>query len=99
MELLLLLLFLLWRTQIFFWSNLIALNAASNSRYIRMGGFNKVLNQSEKKCDLLFSIWLNRLRDSMDDSQVMDIGSKRLLFTWLIREKEDTTLNNKLIEY
>lgn len=87
MELLLLLLSLLWRTQDDFLSNSIAYTGAANFHWICMGDLNKILNQSKKKGGLPISIWATRLWDFMDDSQAMDLGSEGLSFIWTNKRK------------
>lgn len=61
-----------------------------------MGDFYKVLNQNEKKSDLPISFWPKRLRDFMDDSQALDLGSKGLPFTWTNKRKGKHNIKQRI---
>lgn len=102
MELLLLLLSLSWISKRWFWSNSLALTTlttAFNSFWICIGDFNEVLNQREKR-GIFVSLWPNRLRDFMDDSQALDLDSMGIPFTYTgKRKKEHLILNKDLIEF
>lgn len=49
--------------------------------------FNEVLSQNEKKRSLPITFGTNRLREFMDEAQVVDLGLLGLTFTWNNKRK------------